>query len=216
MTCPSCGAPMQLKASMDNFKCEYCQSVYFQDKNDDGVRVLADQTDESMQNCPVCSNPLKLAAIDKFRILYCSTCHGMLIPMGEFQVLIDDLQALQRDTMVQTAVDSSDLRRTVDCPQCHHAMEAHFYAGPGNVTIDSCDPCSLNWLDHGELMRIVHAPDERHTANYVSSASAYGDDLLNRPLPIDDPAQCSITNPASLSNRDSSDLLDAIARLFRS
>ena len=98
----------------------------------------------------------------------------MLIPMGEFQVLIDDLQALQRDTMVQTAVDSSDLRRTIDCPQCHHAMEAHFYAGPGNVTIDSCDPCSLNWLDHGELMRIVHAPDERHTADYVSSASAYG------------------------------------------
>jgi Zn-finger nucleic acid-binding protein len=90
MTCPSCGAPMQLKPSMDNFKCEYCQSVYFPDKNDDGVRVLADQTDESIQNCPVCSNPLKLAAIDRFRILYCSTCHGMLIPMGEFQALIDD------------------------------------------------------------------------------------------------------------------------------
>ena len=218
MTCPSCGAPMQLKPSMDNFKCEYCQSVYFPDKNDDGVRVLADQEDESIQNCPVCSNPLKLAAIDKFRILYCCTCHGMLIPMGEFQVLIDDMQALQRDTMVQTAVDRGDLRRTIDCPQCHHAMEAHFYAGPGNVTIDSCDPCSLNWLDHGELMRIVHAPDERHTANYVSSASAYGDDLLNSPLPIDDPAQGFInwTNPASSSNRNSPDLLDAIASLFRS
>jgi Zn-finger nucleic acid-binding protein len=142
----------------------------------------------------------------------------MLIPMGEFQVLIDDLQALQRDTMVQTAVDSSDLRRTVDCPQCHHAMEAHFYAGPGNVTIDSCDPCSLNWLDHGELMRIVHAPDECHTANYVSSTSAYGDDLLNSPLPIDDQAQGLLnwSNPVSSFNRNSPDLLDAIALLIRS
>jgi Zn-finger nucleic acid-binding protein len=125
---------------------------------------------------------------------------------------------LHRDTMVQTAVDSSDLRRTVDCPQCQHAMEAHFYAGPGNVTIDSCDPCSLNWLDHGELMRIVHAPDERHSAHYASSASAYGDGLLNQPLPIRGPAQGFInwTHPASLSNRDSPDLLDAIASLFRS
>jgi Zn-finger nucleic acid-binding protein len=38
-------------------------------------------------------------------------------------------------------------------------MEAHFYAGPGNVVLDSCDFCNLNWLDHGELMRIARAPD---------------------------------------------------------
>jgi Zn-finger nucleic acid-binding protein len=40
-------------------------------------------------------------------------------------------------------------------------MEAHSYAGPGNVVIDSCEPCSLNWLDHGELARIAQAPDDR-------------------------------------------------------
>ena len=36
-------------------------------------------------------------------------------------------------------------------------MDAHFYAGPGNVVIDSCEDCSLIWLDHGKLMRLVLA-----------------------------------------------------------
>jgi Zn-finger nucleic acid-binding protein len=38
-------------------------------------------------------------------------------------------------------------------------MDTHFYAGPGNVIVDSCDGCSLIWLDRGELTRIAHAPD---------------------------------------------------------
>ena len=41
-------------------------------------------------------------------------------------------------------------------------MDTHFYNGPGNVIIDDCDQCELNWLDHGELMRIVRAPDYLH------------------------------------------------------
>ena len=221
MNCPACGAPMQLKPGMDSFQCEYCRSVYFPDKNDDGVRVLADQTDlngqAAVQNCPVCTIPLKLAAIDKFRILYCATSHGMLIPMEEFQVLIDDLQALQRDTMVQTAPNPQDLRRTIDCPQCHHSMEAHFYAGPGNVTIDSCDACSLNWLDHGELMRIVHAPDERHTAtSFISNASAYGDNLLSAPPAVAEVVSDSLRwdRPYRPLDHRGPDLFDAIASLF--
>lgn len=203
---------MKLKQDMDSFKCEYCQSVYFPEKDDDGVRVLADQADNLIQTCPVCNIPLKLAAIDKFRILYCSTCHGMLIPMGEFQVLIDDLQAMQHDTMVQTAVDSSDLRRTIHCPHCHHAMDAHLYGGPGNVVIDSCDSCELNWLDHGELMRIVRAPGDQNPSTFVASASAYGDDGA-----FYDPAQELRTwgNSSNTTGSSNSLLLDAIASLFR-
>ena len=34
--------------------------------------------------------------------------------------------------------------------------------GPGNVIIDTCESCSLNWLDYGELQRIVRAPDARY------------------------------------------------------
>jgi Zn-finger nucleic acid-binding protein len=38
-------------------------------------------------------------------------------------------------------------------------MDTHYYAGPGNIVIDDCPSCELNWLDAGELMTIVRAPD---------------------------------------------------------
>jgi Zn-finger nucleic acid-binding protein len=38
-------------------------------------------------------------------------------------------------------------------------MDTHYYAGGGNVVIDDCSRCELNWLDAGELMAIARAPD---------------------------------------------------------
>jgi Zn-finger nucleic acid-binding protein len=81
--------------------------------------------------------------------------------MVEFQTLIDALRATQRGSVIQPSMDHGDLNRRISCPKCHRPMEAHSYAGPGNVVIDSCEPCSLNWLDHGELARIAQAPDDR-------------------------------------------------------
>src|ERR1017187_7736235 len=158
MNCPSCGAPMRLKPDMESFRCDYCQSVYFPEKNDDGVRVL---DEPSGQNCPLCNIPLVHAAIAKVRIIYCTGCHGMLVSMPVFEVLVEELQADAggRASTVQPASDSEDLRRKINCPQCHRPMDAHFYAGPGNVVIDSCEECCLIWLDRGELMRIARAPD---------------------------------------------------------
>jgi Zn-finger nucleic acid-binding protein len=37
-------------------------------------------------------------------------------------------------------------------------MDTHYYAGPGNIVIDDCSFCHLNWLDYGELQRITRAP----------------------------------------------------------
>ena len=48
-------------------------------------------------------------------------------------------------------------------------MDTHFYNGPGNMIIDDCDTCELNWLDHGELMRIVRAPDYSNQRAFESS-----------------------------------------------
>jgi Zn-finger nucleic acid-binding protein len=149
---------MHLKPDMDSFRCDYCQSVYFPEKEDDGVRVLGEPSDQA---CPLCNLPLVLAAIAKVRILYCTACRGMLIPMPAFAVLVDELRAGQGSEIVQTAPVSGDLSRKIDCPQCHERMDTHFYSGPGNVIIDSCEKCCLIWLDRGKLMHIVHAPDER-------------------------------------------------------
>jgi len=38
-------------------------------------------------------------------------------------------------------------------------MDTHIYGGPGNIVIDNCPECRLNWLDHQELARITTAAD---------------------------------------------------------
>jgi Zn-finger nucleic acid-binding protein len=164
---------MHLKPDEDSYKCDFCHSVFLPEKDDDGVRVLGDP---SGQACPVCNIPLVDAAIAKIRILYCTKCRGMLIPMQVFQTLIDELQAVQGGTVAQPAADSGDLLRKIECPQCHHHMDTHFYAGPGNVVIDSCEQCSLTWLDRGELMHIVHAPGMRTEATSFDTVPDVDDD----------------------------------------
>jgi Zn-finger nucleic acid-binding protein len=156
MNCPSCGAPMQ--ADGDSFKCGFCHTVVVPDKNDEGVRILSEAPGQA---CPVCSIPLMQASLASVPLLYCTQCKGMLISMDVFQTLIAAMQSQLGSSVVQPPVDLDDLRRAIACPHCHHPMEAHSYAGPGNVILDSCENCSLNWLDHGKLARIAHAPDDR-------------------------------------------------------
>jgi len=157
MNCPSCGAPMRLEEDQDSFHCEYCKNIFFPEKNEEGVRVLGEP---SGLNCPVCSTGLVHAAIGGGRILYCTGCRGMLIRMDIFPGLIQAAQAHREGpAIIPHRPDPNGLRRHIKCPQCHASMNTHFYAGPGNIIIDSCSDCYLDWLDDGELMRIVRAPD---------------------------------------------------------
>jgi Zn-finger nucleic acid-binding protein len=146
-----------MHADGETFKCDYCKSVYVPGQDDEGVRLLgAGPGDE----CPVCSIPLMQASLAKISILSCTKCRGMLLPMETFQTLVEAVKAQQPGgTAVEPPADPAALRRTVACPHCHRPMEAHFYGGAGNVVIDSCEPCLLNWLDHGEISRIAHGPD---------------------------------------------------------
>ena len=80
--------------------------------------------------------------------------------MEVFLGIIKDLRS-RRETSVDAArqPDWHDLDRRINCPQCHQTMDTHPYGGGGNVIIDDCENCSLNWLDYGELDKIVRAPD---------------------------------------------------------
>lgn len=164
MTCPSCGAPMRV--SGDTMQCDYCKTVVVPEKSDEGVTVLGDGPGEE---CPLCNLALVQASIAKTPILFCSKCTGMLISMDLFPELVETLRAQQHDKVpVGSAANPDDLRRHIACPHCHRPMDAHFYAGPGNVVLDSCDFCNLNWLDHGELLRIARAPEYFDTAGDYS------------------------------------------------
>lgn len=157
MNCPSCGAPMRLEEDKDYFRCDYCKNVYFPDPNEDGIRVLGEP---ALQNCPVCAVPLVHAAAGGMRLLYCERCRGMLLPMSGFMALIENFRAqLGAPSIAQGPTDRAALNRQLTCPQCHRRMDTHPYAGPGNIIIDSCSKCYLDWLDYGELMRVARAPD---------------------------------------------------------
>jgi hypothetical protein len=57
-------------------------------------------------------------------------------------------------------------------------MATHPYFGPGNVVIDSCEPCELVWLELGELKQIVDAPGKDRGTREMPRAVA-GDPVGN-------------------------------------
>ncbi len=154
---------MRLDDDKDFLACDYCGNVHFPEANDDGVRVLGDPVES---HCPVCDVPLVNAALLGHRFLYCQRCRGMLMHIDTFVAAIEDLRA-RRETEAELPhqPDARDLDRHIRCPQCHEDMDTHPYAGPGNVIIDNCPNCALNWLDYGELRRIVRAPDHQYSEN---------------------------------------------------
>ena len=150
---------MRLDTDKDYFVCEYCGNIHVPNANDEGVRVLHETSDSE---CPVCAIPLVRAAIDGQRILYCQRCHGMLVSMDIFVPLIEDLRSRRQGTAeIVRPIDIHELDRPVRCPQCHGQMDTHLYGGGGNVILSDCERCQLNWLDHGELDRIVRSPDRQ-------------------------------------------------------
>jgi Zn-finger nucleic acid-binding protein len=159
---------MHVEADREYLKCEYCGTMHFPDANAEGVRVLEEPSDRS---CPVCAIPLIHAAVGGQRILYCTKCHGMLIPMDNFMEILLDLRSHRQATAgVVNPPDWKDLNRRINCPQCGNPMDTHPYGGGGNVILDDCERCSLNWLDYGELDRIVQVPDP-----FVSGTPAYSE-----------------------------------------
>ena len=165
MNCPSCGAPLRLEGHDEGLSCDYCKSIYYAEKNEDGVRVLGDRADES---CPVCAIPLRHAILARERIRYCTRCRGALIPMDTFVVLLQELQTPAGKTAIPLPPDPRELQRRIRCPHCSRPMDTHYYAGPGNIVIDDCSHCFLNWLDAGELLRIVRAPDRTYAGSLAS------------------------------------------------
>lgn len=151
---------MRLKADQECLVCDYCGNIHYPEPNAEGIRVF---DEPALLACPVCKIPLVHASTGGQRILYCNRCHGMLIGMDVFMAIVMDLRS-RHWTAAEAArqPDWQDMNRRIQCPQCGGDMETHPYGGGGNVIIDDCENCSLNWLDYGELDRIVRAPDREY------------------------------------------------------
>jgi Zn-finger nucleic acid-binding protein len=85
--------------------------------------------------------------------------------MDAFRVAVDELRShLEGATEIPRPMNPDDLKRALRCPKCGWKMDTHPYAGPGNIVIDNCPRCELNWLDHAELRRVASAPDVKWNA----------------------------------------------------
>jgi Zn-finger nucleic acid-binding protein len=149
---------MQVVENKDYLRCEYCTYQYMPKPNSDGVVVLEEPT---FLGCPVCQVQLVTAALNGNQIWSCTRCRGMLLPMSLFaDTIYYERRRRSRQPVKVPAVDvQKELQRKLLCPQCANPMHTHPYAGPGNVVIDNCPRCRLNWLDYKELHRIVTAPE---------------------------------------------------------
>jgi Zn-finger nucleic acid-binding protein len=121
-----------------------------------------DVLSESSHMCPVCATPLSHARLHGHPVLACGRCAGLLIEMNRFGRLIESVRANDvgsfRTSMPRQQQPGA---RTLPCPLCANPLLNHQYAGPGNVVLDSCERCLVNWLDQGELRRIALAPDTK-------------------------------------------------------
>jgi Zn-finger nucleic acid-binding protein len=152
---------MRLTSGNASLQCDYCKNVVISRADDTGVQLLEEVVDRP---CPACSAPLWNSVLALVRLNACKQCHGLLVPMGTFGDLIENMRAEHPETMIPGPADPADLERKVDCPLCHRRMDTHFYYGGGHAVMSTCDRCEVHWLDGGVLMQIVWAPRESEPA----------------------------------------------------
>jgi len=117
------------------------------------------QTGEAKAECPVCAAPLSTGRLAGFELLSCARCGGMLIEMKQFVSVIQAVRATEPGFGAPALVPRTQQpgERQVSCPHCRQPMISHIYGGPGNVVIETCERCLVNWLDAGEVRRIARA-----------------------------------------------------------
>jgi Zn-finger nucleic acid-binding protein len=154
--CDSCGAPMRIEEASGLLVCDHCGSQQEAPAPIPYVKLLG----ETSSLCPICSLPLSTGQLDGHPLLCCARCFGMLIEMNRFATIIGAARVHEeRSFRIALPRRQNPADRAINCPACGQPMLSHLYGGPGNVVIDSCERCQLNWLDPGELRRIAVAPD---------------------------------------------------------
>jgi Zn-finger nucleic acid-binding protein len=159
--CDNCGAPIRFDRLKGVFVCDHCGSQREAPAVIEHVELL----NETTSLCPICSTPLSTSRLEGHALLCCARCYGMLIDMNRFATVIDAVRAREeRPFRIALPRRQNPGDRLLNCPKCRQPMLCHIYGGPGNVVIDSCERCQLNWLDPGELRRIAMAPDSTSSA----------------------------------------------------
>ena len=151
--CLNCGAPMRASDG-GILVCGHCGSV----DEREAVPYELETMGANSTACPQCATMLADARIEGCPVRYCSSCQGALVEMKHFVTLSDAVRAREPRTGVALPRRQQPGDRILPCPICGQSMLSHFYGGPGNLVLDTCERCQVNWLDPGELRRIARAP----------------------------------------------------------
>jgi Zn-finger nucleic acid-binding protein len=146
---------MQVDRAAGELSCSHCGSV----ESRAGIVGHIEAGAGSEMACPSCATLLSHGRLDGFPLQLCPRCEGMLIEMEHFVSVIGAARAHEEACGAIPPRRQTPGARTIDCPACHRPMLSHFYGGPGNLVIDTCETCHVNWLDAGELRRIARASD---------------------------------------------------------
>ena len=144
---------MRLDTAAGVLACTHCGSINAQPS----IVDLLDVSSDSETRCPNCATRLMYARIDGYPLQVCPQCAGMLIDMRQFVDVIEAARLREQLRGVVLPREQHPGHRTLVCPQCGGPMLNHVYGGPGNLVIDTCETCHVNWLDAGELRRIARA-----------------------------------------------------------
>ena len=152
--CANCGAPMLADRNTGVLACGHCGSS----EQLSGISALIETSGIDDRKCPTCLMGLSTGRLDGWPLSFCQRCEGLLIEMEHFVSVIDAARAREEQSGAIPPRGQAPGDRTITCPSCQRPMLSHFYGGPGNLVIDTCERCHLNWLDPGELRRIARAP----------------------------------------------------------
>ena len=157
-SCTSCGAPREYDRGRLLFTCRHCGT-----EEPVPVNLQAfDLLEPSALHCPACKSNLLNALAGGRQVYICLGCHGALVPMASFMAVVAVVRFYEGQSLdVLPARRQEPGDRLLMCPSCGQVMTSHHYGGGGNLVMDSCEHCELNWLDPGELRRIALAPDAR-------------------------------------------------------
>ncbi len=156
MKCHRCAAALEVAGDVKH--CAHCgwRDLH---QNDKGIAVIGEPVGA---NCPVCRGALLSALVEDEIVAQCAGCGGFMAEMEAFQLIV----ARRRTAGVAgenctKPFHAAELERVLDCPSCDKPMDTHPYGGGGNVVVNTCERCSLIWLDAGKLAVIEsHVPYE--------------------------------------------------------
>jgi Zn-finger nucleic acid-binding protein len=163
MNCLSCHGAMGKVHGQSHHWCCSCDRYEFPTELSEGQVPITSGGESTGFSCPKCEVSLEVGTItDSVQVCFCNNCRGFVTSSQSLgQVIWQMRVAYQGADDRPLPIDPQELEIYDACPACRETMESHPYYGPGNIVLNTCNPCQLAWLDHGELAKIIRAPGPR-------------------------------------------------------